>query len=314
MGNASRRVPARHPVMYPHDPAGGRHDPGGSRPPGPYRGRQPGGTDDPGQGRRAAGAVPRARLATPEKLPLPALGRRLTTQLDAGPRPVPPAGDAGEWQVFVLQLAAAVPLESEADRRTRDVVLGSEGLTVPLSIDVPGLTAHCESRLLIKRSLVDYPGWLAIDFGTSNSTVTLYDAGLGEEQVPVAQVGQPQANAQPDSTSSRTRSFASCSTDGCGRPPSRSCRVSPARGRLAQVPSRGPARLREETAAAGPHGFRGRWPAQRGDAPHRALPGRLPAGPMRRIINGRLDVHLPRRVCELPLRQRFRARQPRSRQ
>ena len=85
------------------------------------------------------------------------------------------AGDAGEtWRArWALQLVPAA--RRQLWERTQ-----SEPLEVTVRVEVPGkAAAEANLRLLCQEDV--FKGLIAIDFGTSNSTVTLYDPGVVED-------------------------------------------------------------------------------------------------------------------------------------
>jgi hypothetical protein len=105
----------------------------------------------------------------------PELGAALTAVLGAG---LKPKGDpVGGWETFGAELA--LQLEPEARRALWERSLGGS-LEVTVRAEVPG-KASCELplRLLCQEDV--FKGLIAMDFGTSNSTVTLYDPGVVED-------------------------------------------------------------------------------------------------------------------------------------
>jgi hypothetical protein len=124
---------------------------------------------------RPADVLPRLVLA--ESFPdAPQLGAELTTLLSAELKrsAEPPSGG---WEVWRTELA--LQLEPEARRLLWERSLGGP-LEVAARVEVPGkASAEVLLRLLCQEDV--FKGLMAIDFGTSNSTVTLYDPGVVED-------------------------------------------------------------------------------------------------------------------------------------
>jgi hypothetical protein len=106
----------------------------------------------------------------------PELGAALTALLSTGLKrsPEPPAGGWETWRAeFALQL------EPDARRALWERSMGG-ALEATARVEVPP-KASCELvlRLLCQEDV--FKGLIAMDFGTSNSTVTLYDPGVVED-------------------------------------------------------------------------------------------------------------------------------------
>ncbi|MCI0463842.1 MAG: virulence factor SrfB, partial [Gemmataceae bacterium] len=106
----------------------------------------------------------------------PELGKALTAMLSGGlhasPEPAP-----GEWEIWRGTLA--LQLEPEARRALWERSQGGV-LEVAARAEVAGKAAcDLQLRLLCQEDV--FKGLIAIDFGTSNSTVTLYDPGVVED-------------------------------------------------------------------------------------------------------------------------------------
>jgi hypothetical protein len=124
---------------------------------------------------RPADLVPRLALADsfPDAPPLAAaLTSLLGVELRRAPDPAP-----GGWEVWRAVLA--LQLEPEARRLLWERSQGGP-LEVAVRAEVPG-KASCELTLGLLCQEDVFKGLIAIDFGTSNSTVTLYDPGVVED-------------------------------------------------------------------------------------------------------------------------------------
>jgi hypothetical protein len=119
-------------------------------------------------------AVPRLVLAD-TFADAPPLGAALTALLEAELRPAP-EGPAG-WETWRIDLA--LQLEPEPRRLLWERSQGGP-LEVTAHAEVPG-RASCELTLRLLAQEDVFKGLIAIDFGTSNSTVTLYDPGVVED-------------------------------------------------------------------------------------------------------------------------------------
>jgi hypothetical protein len=106
----------------------------------------------------------------------PELGSTLATLLAGGLKRAEDAG-AGGWETWRAELA--LQLEPEARRSLADRSLG-RSLEVAARVEVPAkAVTELTLRLLCQEDV--FKGLMAIDFGTSNSTVTLYDPGVVED-------------------------------------------------------------------------------------------------------------------------------------
>jgi hypothetical protein len=105
----------------------------------------------------------------------PELGAALATLLGTALKRSSEA--AGGWEVWRAELA--LQLEPEARRALWERSLGGS-LEVTVRAEVPG-KATCELPLRLFCQEDVFKGLIAIDFGTSNSTVTLYDPGVVED-------------------------------------------------------------------------------------------------------------------------------------
>jgi hypothetical protein len=124
---------------------------------------------------RPAAALP--RLVLEDSFPdAPQLGTELTTLLNAElKRSADPL--SGDWEIWRTELT--LQLEPEARRLLWERSLGGP-LEVAARAEVPGkASAELLLRLLCQEDV--FKGLMAIDFGTSNSTVTLYDPGVVED-------------------------------------------------------------------------------------------------------------------------------------
>jgi hypothetical protein len=124
---------------------------------------------------RPADARPRLALAEalPDAAPLgAALAAMLTAELTRSPEP---AADGGE----VWKAELALQLEPDARRLLWERSQGGP-FEVAGRAEVPG-AASCELTLRLLCQEDVFKGLIAIDFGTSNSTVTLYDPGVVED-------------------------------------------------------------------------------------------------------------------------------------
>jgi hypothetical protein len=105
----------------------------------------------------------------------PALGAALAAVLALELTPGPPA--PGGWETWHADLA--LQLDPEARRLLWERSQGGP-LEVTARAEVPG-KASCELTLRLLAQEDVFKGLIAIDFGTSNSTVTLYDPGVVED-------------------------------------------------------------------------------------------------------------------------------------
>ena len=144
--------------------------------------------------RGPADARPRVRVKDPENLPHPQIRQKLLDLFNVSPTRVA----ASETQVSVTRHRSSVPgrgaalvykqsteqdllcfelpLQIQLSEEAKKALLQATKkgpLCVPLVTEVPG--GLCEHSLLLKCHEESYKGWVAIDFGTSNSTVTLFD-------------------------------------------------------------------------------------------------------------------------------------------
>src|SRR5438067_2207566 len=106
----------------------------------------------------------------------PELSAALTGLLAGGLKRSPDAV-AGEWEVWRAELA--LQLEPDARRALWERSQGG-ALEVGARVEVPGKAA-CEFHLRLMCQEDVFKGLVAMDFGTSNSTVTLYDPGVVED-------------------------------------------------------------------------------------------------------------------------------------
>jgi hypothetical protein len=106
----------------------------------------------------------------------PELGVALTALLAGGLKHRPEAV-AGDWEVWRAELA--LQLEPDARRALWERSQGG-ALEVGARVEVPG-KASCEFHLRLMCQEDVFKGLVAMDFGTSNSTVTLYDPGVVED-------------------------------------------------------------------------------------------------------------------------------------
>jgi hypothetical protein len=122
---------------------------------------------------RPADVLPHLVLA--ETFPdAPALGTALSALMAAELRRAPEPGGEETWRAdFVLQL------DPDARRLLWERSQGGP-LEVAARAEVPGRAA-CELTLRLSCQEDIFKGLIAIDFGTSNSTVTLYDPGAIED-------------------------------------------------------------------------------------------------------------------------------------
>jgi hypothetical protein len=124
---------------------------------------------------RPADVLPRLVLAD-AFLDAPPLSAALAALLAVGLKQSPDPAPGG-WEVWRAELA--LQLEPEARRLLWDRSQGGP-LEVACRVEVPGKAAVELSLGLLCQEDV-FKGLIAIDFGTSNSTVTLYDPGVVED-------------------------------------------------------------------------------------------------------------------------------------
>lgn len=139
-------------------------------------------------------ARPVTLLSDATSLPHPELAQQLGDALRAIPQGVvvdhgrqttrivsTPTTQGGGLEVKRVSVnlikAYELPIALKLSQPTRDSVLrvARDGIVhIPLVTEMPD-GAHCYHVLRVEIKQTDFPGWLAIDFGTSNSTVTLCD-------------------------------------------------------------------------------------------------------------------------------------------
>jgi hypothetical protein len=124
---------------------------------------------------RPADVPPRLALAD-ASLDSPVLAGAVTALLAPGLRRAPDHAPGG-WEVWRSELS--LQLEPEARRLLWERTQGGP-LEVACRVEVPGAAA---AELLLELLCQEdvFKGLIAIDFGTSNSTVTLYDPGVVED-------------------------------------------------------------------------------------------------------------------------------------
>jgi hypothetical protein len=106
----------------------------------------------------------------------PDLGSALVALLAGGLKRTPDTGTGG-WETWRAELP--LQLDPEARRALAERSLG-RSLEVAARVEIPGkAAAELTLRLLCQEDV--FKGLMAIDFGTSNSTVTLYDPGVVED-------------------------------------------------------------------------------------------------------------------------------------
>jgi hypothetical protein len=158
--------------------------------------------------RGLADARPRVRLKNPDALPHPQIRQKLLDLLNVVPTPVAAGESLKTWTLrrpSLPQRGAAsisrqtsevdiacfeLPLQiqfSEEAKRALLTATNKGPLRVPLVTEVPGGMA--EHSLFLKCHEKPHPGWVAIDFGTTNSTVTLFDPKVvaADKGLPAAQ-------------------------------------------------------------------------------------------------------------------------------
>jgi hypothetical protein len=118
------------------------------------------------------GTLPGMRLAAPEEVTFLDLRQELVAALRRPPQrtAVDPARaeETYEWE---LQLTLGEETRQALARRSE-----TEPLKVAIAAEVPGRPeATLAGTLEVRCEESVFPGWLAIDFGTSNSTVTVFD-------------------------------------------------------------------------------------------------------------------------------------------
>src|SRR5262249_17948269 len=111
-----------------------------------------------------------------------ATGLKRSTDSPPSPLPSPPRGgegkgEGGGWETWSAELA--LRLEPEARRALMERGLGGS-VEAAAPVEVPG-KASCELTLRLLCQEYVFKGLIAMDFGTSNSTVTLYDPGVVED-------------------------------------------------------------------------------------------------------------------------------------
>ena len=142
-----------------------------------------------------AEAIPAVALGDRSSLPDWVAVDRLEATLAARPRLVEePDGRR------VFDLWVTVPAVERPGARG-----GSDEASFSLRTTLPGTDAARDHRLVIRSGGIAFPGWVAIDFGTSSSTATIYDRGLTVPQPLVSDLEARPAGGLPAEQDARLR-------------------------------------------------------------------------------------------------------------
>jgi hypothetical protein len=168
-----------------------------------------------------AGSIPRMVVRTPDAVRDPET-RQVLIDTVQSPLVRQSVRESDGQETYVASLELRL---TDASKQALAKETNARPLTIGLAAELPGPTADAAPLAVVEHQLTlrcdegDFPGWLAIDFGTSNSTVTIYDKSEARQlpvpreldeflrQKLIAWIGEQAADAVPGCSEQEWKMF-----------------------------------------------------------------------------------------------------------